>query len=61
MFDNSSLLVACGTGSFERQFIATVLQHYKPRRVIVDSRDRLKRYEMQQEFIVRTLLEMLNP
>lgn len=50
MFDNSSLLVTGGTGSFGRQFIATVLQHYKPRRVIVYSRDELKQYEMQQEF-----------
>ena len=50
MFDNSSVLVTGGTGSFGRKFIATLLSRYKPRRVIVYSRDELKQYEMQQEF-----------
>ena len=50
MFDNKSVLVTGGTGSFGRKFIATVLQNYKPTRVVVFSRDELKQYEMQQEF-----------
>ncbi len=50
MFNDRSILVTGGTGSFGRKFIATVLQRYKPRRVIVYSRDELKQYEMQQEF-----------
>src|SRR5574343_1773826 len=50
MFDNSSILVTGGTGSFGKKFIATVLSRYKPRRVIVYSRDELKQYEMQQDF-----------
>lgn len=50
MFDNSSVLVTGGTGSFGRKFIATLLSRYKPRRVIVYSRDELKQYEMQQDF-----------
>ena len=50
MFNNSSVLVTGGTGSFGRRFIATLLQRYHPRRVIVYSRDELKQYEMQQEF-----------
>ncbi len=50
MFDNSSVLVTGGTGSFGRKFIATLLSRYKPRRVIVYSRDELKQYEMQQAF-----------
>ncbi|MCG2578883.1 UDP-N-acetylglucosamine 4,6-dehydratase (inverting) [Dechloromonas sp. XY25] len=50
MFDNSSILVTGGTGSFGRKFIETVLKHHKPRRVIVYSRDELKQYEMQQDF-----------
>lgn len=50
MFDSSSILVTGGTGSFGRKFIATLLARYKPRRVIVYSRDELKQYEMQQEF-----------
>lgn len=50
MFDNSSVLVTGGTGSFGRKFIATLLNRYQPRRVIVYSRDELKQYEMQQDF-----------
>ena len=38
MFNDRSILVTGGTGSFGRKFIATVLQRYKPRRVIVYSR-----------------------
>lgn len=50
MFDGKSILITGGTGSFGRKFIATLLQRYKPRRLVVYSRDELKQFEMQQEF-----------
>jgi UDP-N-acetylglucosamine 4,6-dehydratase len=50
MFNDKSILVTGGTGSFGRKFIATVLERYKPRRLIVFSRDELKQFEMQQQF-----------
>jgi len=50
MFDNKSILVTGGTGSFGRQFIQTLLDKYQPARVIVFSRDELKQYEMAQSF-----------
>lgn len=50
MFNGKSILVTGGTGSFGRKFISTVLQNFKPRRVVVYSRDELKQYEMEQEF-----------
>jgi len=50
VFDNKSILVTGGTGSFGKQFVKTILKKYKPRRVIVFSRDELKQFEMQQEF-----------
>ena len=50
MFDDRSILVTGGTGSFGRKFIRTLLARHKPRRVVVFSRDELKQYEMQQEF-----------
>ncbi|GAA5181605.1 UDP-N-acetylglucosamine 4,6-dehydratase (inverting) [Niveibacterium umoris] len=50
MFHDKSILVTGGTGSFGRRFIATVLQRYQPRRLIVFSRDELKQYEMAQHF-----------
>jgi UDP-N-acetylglucosamine 4,6-dehydratase/5-epimerase len=45
-FDGKSILVTGGTGSFGQRFVRTVLQRFKPRRVIVFSRDELKQYEM---------------
>jgi UDP-N-acetylglucosamine 4,6-dehydratase len=42
-----SILVTGGTGSFGKKFIRTVLARYRPRRLIVFSRDELKQYEMQ--------------
>lgn len=50
MFENSSILVTGGTGSFGKRFIEIVLERYSPRRLIVFSRDELKQYEMQQVF-----------
>jgi len=44
--DGKSVLVTGGTGSFGKRFVRTVLQRFKPRRVIVFSRDELKQYEM---------------
>jgi UDP-N-acetylglucosamine 4,6-dehydratase len=44
--DGKSVLVTGGTGSFGQRFVRTVLQRYKPRRVIIFSRDELKQYEM---------------
>ena len=50
MFNDKSILITGGTGSFGKEFIKTVLARYKPRRVIVFSRDELKQFDMQQEF-----------
>lgn len=50
--DGHSILVTGGTGSFGKRFIKTVLERYKPSRVIVYSRDELKQYEMGLELPV---------
>jgi len=50
MFDGASILITGGTGSFGRKYAATLLQRYKPKRVIIYSRDELKQSMMQQEF-----------
>ena len=49
LFDGKSILVTGGTGSFGKQFVKTVLSRFKPKRLIVYSRDELKQYEMEQE------------
>jgi UDP-N-acetylglucosamine 4,6-dehydratase len=46
MFDNKSILITGGTGSFGRRMVRTLLSQTKARRVVVYSRDELKQYEM---------------
>jgi UDP-N-acetylglucosamine 4,6-dehydratase len=50
MFDDKSILITGGTGSFGRQYVRTLLGRYRPRRLVIYSRDELKQYEMSQEF-----------
>lgn len=50
MFNNADILITGGTGSFGKQCVAQILQRYKPKRLIVFSRDELKQFEMQQVF-----------
>jgi UDP-N-acetylglucosamine 4,6-dehydratase len=50
MFDDKSILITGGTGSFGRHFIKTVLRRHRPKRVVVYSRDELKQFEMRQEY-----------
>ena len=48
MFNDKTILITGGTGSFGKKFIQTVLERYEPRKIIVYSRDELKQFEMQQ-------------
>jgi UDP-N-acetylglucosamine 4,6-dehydratase len=50
MFDGKAILITGGTGSFGKHCVRTLLQDYKPAKVIVYSRDELKQFEMSQEF-----------
>lgn len=50
MFNNKSILITGGTGSFGKKYTKTILANYKPKRLIILSRDELKQFEMQQEF-----------
>lgn len=50
MFNDKSILITGGTGSFGKRYVKALLKHHKPRRIIVFSRDELKQFEMQQEF-----------
>ncbi|WP_415905094.1 UDP-N-acetylglucosamine 4,6-dehydratase (inverting) [Neptuniibacter sp. QD48_55] len=50
MFDNKSILITGGTGSFGRKYTETLLNNYNPKKIIIYSRDELKQFEMQQEF-----------
>jgi UDP-N-acetylglucosamine 4,6-dehydratase len=50
MFNDKSILITGGTGSFGHQYVQTLLANYKPARLIIFSRDELKQYEMAQRF-----------
>jgi UDP-N-acetylglucosamine 4,6-dehydratase len=50
MLDDKVILVTGGTGSFGQRFIGAVLKKYKPRKLIVFSRDELKQFEMRRHF-----------
>ena len=50
MFQNKSILITGGTGSFGKQCVETLLKHHQPKKIIVYSRDELKQYEMAQKF-----------
>jgi UDP-N-acetylglucosamine 4,6-dehydratase/5-epimerase len=50
MLNDKVVLVTGGTGSFGQRFVEIVLQEYRPRKLIVFSRDELKQFEMRQRF-----------
>ncbi len=50
MFTGKSVLITGGTGSFGKRYIATILARYRPKRIVVYSRDELKQFEMAQTF-----------
>jgi len=50
MFNGKSILITGGTGSFGKLYVKTILERYKPARLIVYSRDELKQFDMQQVY-----------
>lgn len=50
MFNNQTILITGGTGSFGKKYTQMILAKYKPKKVIILSRDELKQFEMHQTF-----------
>lgn len=50
MLNNKNILITGGTGSFGMKATEIILKRYKPRRLIIFSRDELKQFEMAQQF-----------
>jgi UDP-N-acetylglucosamine 4,6-dehydratase/5-epimerase len=50
MFNDKSILITGGTGSFGNKFTETLLKRYRPKRLIIYSRDELKQFEMEKIF-----------
>ena len=50
MLNDKSILITGGTGSFGQKCTEIILKKYKPKRLIIFSRDEFKQFEMEQVF-----------
>ncbi len=50
MLNEKVILITGGTGSFGKKCTEIILKNYKPRKLIIFSRDELKQFEMSQVF-----------
>lgn len=50
MFNNKNILITGGTGSFGNAFVAKILKDYKPKKIVIFSRDEFKQHQMNTYF-----------
>ncbi|MFW5650222.1 MAG: UDP-N-acetylglucosamine 4,6-dehydratase (inverting) [Acetivibrio ethanolgignens] len=50
MLNNKTILITGGTGSFGNHFVEYVLKHYKPKKIIIYSRDEFKQFHMENKY-----------
>jgi len=50
IFENKTVLITGGTGSFGRKFLKTLLENHNPKRIVIFSRDEYKHYLLQKEY-----------
>ncbi len=50
MFNDKSILITGGTGSFGNHFAEYVLKHYTPKKIVIYSRDEYKQFIMHNKF-----------
>ena len=48
--NNKSILLTGGTGSFGKKFIQMALKKFKPKKLIIYSRDEQKQFKLQQKW-----------
>ena len=46
MFDGKTILLTGGTGSFGQKFVKMTLDRFKPKKIIILSRDEMKQWDM---------------
>ncbi|NNF51526.1 MAG: UDP-N-acetylglucosamine 4,6-dehydratase (inverting) [Gammaproteobacteria bacterium] len=49
MFDDKAILITGGTGSFGKKFTKVILERFRPKKLIIYSRDELKQFEMSRD------------
>lgn len=50
MLNNKTILITGGTGSFGYHFVSYILHYYKPKKVIIYSRDEYKQFVMNNQY-----------
>lgn len=50
MLNSKTVLITGGTGSFGNYFTEYILKHYKPKKIIIYSRDEFKQFHMANKF-----------
>ncbi len=50
MLNGKTILITGGTGSFGKRFTKRILKEYKPKKIIIYSRDEYKQFVMRQSF-----------
>jgi UDP-N-acetylglucosamine 4,6-dehydratase len=50
MFNEKSILITGGTGSFGKKYTETILREFSPKKIVIYSRDEYKQYLMKQKF-----------
>ena len=49
MFNNKVILITGGTGSFGKNLIIKILKNYRPKKIIIYSRDEQKQFELEDK------------
>lgn len=52
MLNEKSILITGGTGSLGKKLVQLILENYRPKKLIIFSRDELKQFEMSQRWSV---------
>jgi UDP-N-acetylglucosamine 4,6-dehydratase len=53
-YNNKTILITGGTGSFGNEMIKTLLENFTPKKIIIFSRDEFKQSEMKKKFNEKT-------
>ena len=58
--NNKTILITGGSGSFGKQFVISLLKKYKPKKLIIFSRDELKQYDFENYLKKNNLIKKNN-
>ena len=59
MFDNKTVLITGGTGSFGKKFIYKTLNNFNPKKLIIYSRDEMKQWNLSLQYIQEDSVEFV--